>query len=72
MKPIYLDYAATPVDPRVAAIIRCLTHEGVFGNPASLHAYGQQARQAAESAREDCCLICKSQRNHLDIGLLNQ
>jgi len=42
-KPIYLDYAATtPVDPRVAkAMHACLLQEGIFGNPASLHAYGQ-------------------------------
>lgn len=54
MKPIYLDYAATtPVDPRVAsAMADCLLLEGNFGNPASLHAYGQEARAAIETARE--------------------
>jgi cysteine desulfurase len=51
--PIYLDYAATsPVDPRVAeAMMGCLTREGVFGNPASLHPFGQTARARVERAR---------------------
>jgi cysteine desulfurase len=51
---IYLDYAATtPVDPQVAAVmVRYLTREGVFGNPASTtHAPGRQAAQAVEIAR---------------------
>lgn len=54
MKPIYFDYAATtPVDTRVAAkMLECLTQDGAFGNPSSLHAYGQQARQMVEAARE--------------------
>ncbi len=51
--PIYLDYAATtPVDPRVvAAIGECLGPDGVFGNPASLHAHGRAARELVEHAR---------------------
>ncbi|HWW20435.1 MAG TPA: aminotransferase class V-fold PLP-dependent enzyme [Steroidobacteraceae bacterium] len=51
--PIYLDCAATsPVDPRVAeAMLGCLTREGVFGNPASLHPFGQIARARVERAR---------------------
>jgi cysteine desulfurase len=51
--PIYLDYAATtPVDPRVAlAMSACLTRDGVFGNPASLHAYGRAAHARVEQAR---------------------
>jgi cysteine desulfurase len=51
--PVYLDYAATtPVDPRVAAAMHeCLTLDGVFGNPASVHAYGQMARARVERAR---------------------
>jgi len=43
---IYLDYAATtPVDPRVLeAMIPYFTE--AFGNPSSVHAYGQQAESA--------------------------
>jgi len=53
-RPVYLDYAATtPVDPRVAAAMaRCLTAEGEFGNPASAsHAFGDAARVLVETAR---------------------
>src|SRR5580704_19499035 len=51
--PIYMDYAATsPVDPRVAeAMSGCLTREGIFGNPASVHPFGQLARARVEQAR---------------------
>lgn len=53
-RPIYLDYAATtPVDPRVATLMmRYLTAEGDFGNPASTtHIYGVIAKNAVEHAR---------------------
>lgn len=52
--PVYLDYAATtPVDPRVAEVMmRCLTSDGVFGNPASRsHIYGWKAEEMVERAR---------------------
>ena len=50
---IYLDYAATtPVDPFVAArMAECLTADGVFGNPASTHSFGREARARVEAAR---------------------
>lgn len=54
-KPVYLDYAATaPVDPAVAdEMIKYLTPDGVFGNPASRsHGFGWQAEAAVESARQ--------------------
>lgn len=54
-KPVYLDYAATtPVDPSVAEeMVKYLTPDGIFGNPASRsHAYGWQAEAAVESARK--------------------
>lgn len=49
---IYLDYAATtPVDPRVLdAMAPYFTAS--FGNPSSVHRYGQVAEAAVESARE--------------------
>lgn len=51
-KRIYLDYAATtPVDPRVIkAMSPYLT--GKFGNPASLHSFGNEAKEALEKSRE--------------------
>ena len=48
---IYLDYAATtPVDERVlTAMIPYFS--GTFGNPSSIHQFGQQAEAAIEEAR---------------------
>src|SRR5213082_936663 len=48
---IYLDHnATTPVDPAVAeAMARALTD--LFGNPSSVHYYGQQAKAAVDTAR---------------------
>ncbi|EAR21191.1 cysteine desulfurase family protein [Nitrococcus mobilis] len=50
---IYLDYAATtPVDPEVVrAMANYLSGDGVFANPASEHAPGQQAAEALAVAR---------------------
>lgn len=53
-KPLYFDYAATtPVDPSVAEkMMRCLTMDGTFGNPASRsHRYGWQAEELVDEAR---------------------
>lgn len=59
MNPTYLDYAATtPVDPRVVtAMTACLSMEGIFGNPASTHFYGQQAAQKIDIAREQVAAL---------------
>ena len=51
MKPIYLDYnATTPLDPAVSAAMEPFLREH-FGNPSSMHAYGQTAHDAAVHAR---------------------
>ncbi len=52
MKHIYLDYAATtPTDPRVVdAMIPFFTDN--FGNPSSVHSFGQETKRAIEAARE--------------------
>ena len=49
---IYLDYAATtPMDERVMAAMQPYFAEE-FGNPSSVHRYGQRAEAAVEFARE--------------------
>ncbi len=49
---IYLDYAATtPVDERVLSVMIPYFLEN-YGNPSSIHFYGQQAEAALEDARE--------------------
>jgi cysteine desulfurase len=50
-KQVYLDYAATtPVDPRVLQAMLPYFRE-TFGNPSSVHRYGQTAEAALENAR---------------------
>ena len=52
MEKIYLDYAATtPVDPRVLDSMQPYFSQ-IFGNPSSMHTFGQQAEAALESSRE--------------------
>ena len=58
---IYLDYAATtPVDKRVLEKMLPYFTQG-FGNPSSIHFYGQQAETALEEARQKVadCLGCQ-------------
>ncbi|MFH1841426.1 MAG: aminotransferase class V-fold PLP-dependent enzyme, partial [Candidatus Nealsonbacteria bacterium] len=52
MPKIYLDYAATtPVDKKVLrAMLPYFKKE--FGNPSSVHSFGQKASEAVEGARE--------------------
>jgi cysteine desulfurase len=54
MPPVYLDHnATTPLDPRVRdAMLPWLAGaQGAFGNPSSVHGFGQVAREAVERAR---------------------
>ncbi len=51
---IYLDYAAaTPLDPRVLEAMQPYLSEH-FGNPSSIHQYGQVCRKAIDQARNTC------------------
>ncbi len=51
MRRIYLDYAATtPTHPDVIKAMLPYFDES-FGNPSSIHSYGQEARDAVERAR---------------------
>jgi cysteine desulfurase len=60
---IYMDYAATtPLDPRVAAkMAGFLTLDGVFANPASIHAPGRKARVAVEEARAQVAALVNAE-----------
>lgn len=51
MKRVYADYAATtPAHPEVVKAMTPYFSE-MFGNPSSLHSYGQEARSAVEDVR---------------------
>jgi len=57
MKRIYLDYAATtPTDPAVIKAMEPYLFEQ-FGNPSSIHSFGQEAKGAIEQARAKVALF---------------
>lgn len=62
---IYLDHSATtPVDPRVAAeMARALTE--TYGNPSSVHGFGQQARAAVDRARREVAALIGAKPNEI-------
>jgi len=54
---IYLDHnATTPLDPAVAAAVASALGEN-FGNPSSIHQYGQRAKAALDDARTDVAAL---------------
>ena len=60
MPAIYFDHnATTPLDPRVRAVMEPWLGEQ-YGNPASLHAFGQAARDATEVAREQLASLLRA------------
>jgi cysteine desulfurase len=64
---IYLDYAATtPVDPAVAAAMAgCLTADGDFGNPSSIHPFGQRAAARIQTARAQVAALLSAQPDEI-------
>ena len=57
MKPVYLDYAATtPLDTRVLTAMQPYLTE-IYGNPSSLHSFGQVARRGIARAREQAAAL---------------
>ncbi len=60
---IYLDYSATtPADTRVAAaMLPYLTEK--FGNPSSVHGFGQEARAAVDRARREVATLVGARAN---------
>jgi cysteine desulfurase len=65
MRRVYLDHSATtPVDRRVAeAILPYLTEK--FGNPSSVHFYGQEARAAVDRARREVAALINARPNEV-------
>lgn len=60
-KPIYLDYAATtPLDPRVLKAMQPYFGAS-FGNPSSVHGFGQRAETALEDARQQVAELLNAQ-----------
>ncbi|NIP32228.1 MAG: aminotransferase class V-fold PLP-dependent enzyme [Candidatus Dadabacteria bacterium] len=52
MKKIYFDYnSTTPLDPRVAEVMKPLMDNG-FGNPSSIHSFGNEAKATLDESRE--------------------
>jgi cysteine desulfurase len=65
MRRVYLDNSATtPVDPRVVeAMMPYLA--GKFGNPSSVHFYGQEARAAVDRARREVAALINARPNEV-------
>lgn len=65
--PIYLDnMATTPVDPEVMTVMQAyLGFDGIYGNAASSHVYGQQAANAIQAAREAVALTINAEPSEI-------
>src|SRR5919205_1038973 len=65
LRRVYLDNSATtPVDRRVVeALMPYLTEK--FGNPSSVHFYGQEARAAVDRARREVAALVGARPNEL-------
>jgi cysteine desulfurase len=65
MRRVYLDNSATtPVDPRVfEAMLPYLVER--FGNPSSVHFYGQEARAAVDRARREVAALVGARPNEM-------
>ncbi len=65
LRRVYLDNSATtPTDPRVVeAMMPFLTEK--FGNPSSIHFYGQEARGAVDKARHQVASLINAKPNQI-------
>src|SRR5689334_10895981 len=64
-RTVYIDHSATtPVDPRVVnALMPYFTEK--FGNPSSVHLFGQEARAAVERARREVAALIGAKPNEI-------
>ena len=62
---VYLDHSAsTPIDPRVVeAMLPYLTKS--FGNPSSVHLFGQEVRAAVDRARREVATLIGARANEI-------
>ena len=64
-KRIYLDHAATtPCLPEVADAMRPYLTD-IFGNPSSVHSFGQEAKRALDSARDTVARILSADASEI-------
>lgn len=65
MRRVYLDHSATtPVDPEVAELMMTYYTEK-YGNPSSVHSFGQEAKEGLEIAREQVAALIGAQANEI-------
>lgn len=65
MRRLYLDHnATTPLDPRVLDAMTAVLRED-FGNPSSLHWFGQRARAALDVARAQIAALIGATANEI-------
>jgi cysteine desulfurase len=65
MKRVYLDYAATtPTHPDVVKAMLPYLNDA-FGNPSSMHSFGQEAKRAVEEARETIAALIGAKNDEI-------
>lgn len=65
MRRVYLDHSATtPVDPEVAQLMMTYYTEK-YGNPSSVHSFGQEAKEGLEKAREQVAALIGAQPSEI-------
>jgi len=64
-KRIYMDHAATtPTHPEVVGTMAPYFSD-IFGNPSSIHSFGQEARSAVEEAREKVAALINAKKEEI-------
>jgi cysteine desulfurase len=65
MKRVYLDYAATtPTHPDVVKTMLPYLNDA-FGNPSSIHSFGQEAKRAVDEARETIAALIGAKNDEI-------